>query len=127
MRAILRTGTAAALVVAIMLIGSFGLWVGTPLLWLWVGSQVQGSTQSLGTALGVAFTGVILTVAILASVLARLSAVYRANRVARGQPDPGHVVLEGVLVVSAGITVVAFVIWFFLFAGAAPAPVGIQI
>jgi hypothetical protein len=37
------------------------------------------------------------------------------------------VVLEGVLVVSAGISLAAFTIWFFLFAGAAPAPVGIQI
>jgi hypothetical protein len=127
MRAVLRTSAGAALVIAIMLIGSFGLWVGTPLLWLWVGSQVQGSTESLGAALGVAFAGVILTVAGLASVLARLSDVYRSNCVARGHADPGHVVLEGVLVVSAGVTIVAFVIWFFLFAGAAPAPVGIQI
>jgi hypothetical protein len=126
-RAILRTGTGAALVIAIMLLGSFGLWVGTPLLWLWVGSQIQGSTESLGTALGVAFAGVVLTVAILASILAALSAIYRENRIARGLPDPGHVMLEGVLVISAGVTVVAFVIWFFLFAGAAPAPVGIQI
>jgi hypothetical protein len=126
-RSLLRTGAGAILVVSIMFLGSLGLWVGTPLLWLWVGSQIQGSTESLGTALGAAFLGAVVTIGILASVLARLSDVYRSNCMARGMPDPGHVVLEGVLVVSAGITIVAFVIWFFLFAGAAPAPIGIQI
>ena len=46
---------------------------------------------------------------------------------ARGQRDPGHFVLEGVLVVSAGVTLAAFAIWFFFFAGASPVPIGIQI
>ncbi len=115
------------LVVAIMFIGSLGLWVGTPLLWLWVGSQVQGSTESLGTALAVAFFGVIVTVSVLASLLARLSQVYRANCRARGHPDPGHVVLEGVLVVSAGLTVIGFAVWFLFLAGASPVPIGIQV
>ena len=63
----------------------------------------------------------------LASLLARLSDVYRANCLARGLDDPGHVVLEAVLVVSAGVTLVVFVVWFFFFAGASPVPVGIQL
>ncbi len=36
-------------------------------------------------------------------------------------------VLEGVLVVSAGLTLVVFGIWFFFFAGASPVPIGIQL
>ncbi len=127
MRALLRTGTGAILVLAIMIIGSIVLWVGTPLLWLWIASQVQGQTQSLGTALAVAFVGVIITITLLASVLSRLSDIYRSNRMACGRQDPGHVVLEGVLVVSAGVTVAAFAVWFLFFAGAAPAPIGLQI
>ena len=113
--------------VLIMFIGSLVLWIGTPLLWLWVGSQIQGATSSLGAALGAMFIGVVVSIAILAALLARLSNVLRANRVARGLQDPGHVVLEGVLVVSAGFTIAAFVIWFFLFAGASPVPIGIQL
>jgi hypothetical protein len=123
----LMTGAGGVLVVAIMVIGSIVLWAGTPLAWLWIGAQIQGATQSLGTALVAAFAGVIVSILLLASLLARLSDLYRANCVARGLDDPGHVVLEGVLVVSAGIALAAFTIWFFLFAGAAPAPVGIQI
>ncbi len=127
MRELLRTGTGAVLVVLIMFIGSLVLWLGTPLMWLWIGSQIQGSTSSLGAALGTMFIGVIVTISALAILLARLSNIYRANRIARGLDDPGHFVLEGVLVVSAGITLTAFVVWFFLFAGASPVPIGIQL
>jgi hypothetical protein len=127
MRDLLRTGLGATLVLLIMFIGSLVLWIGTPLLWLWVGSQVQGATASLGTALGVSFIGVVATIMLLAGVLAKLSNVYQANRRARGLEDSGHYVLETVLVVSAGITLAAFVVWFFLFAGASPVPVGIQL
>ncbi|MGB9184926.1 MAG: hypothetical protein WCB67_12755 [Solirubrobacteraceae bacterium] len=123
----LRNGAGAVLVVLIMFIGSLVLWVGTPLLWLWVGSQIQGATESLGAALGAMFVGVILTITLLASVLAKLSDVYRANCLARGMSDPGHVVLEAVLVVSAGLTLVAFVFWFFFLAGASPVPLGIHL
>lgn len=126
-RELLRTGAGATLVLLIMVIGSLVLWIGTPLLWLWVGSQIQGATSSLGTALGASFLGVVVTIGLLAAVLAKLSDVYAANRRARGLEDTGHYVLERVLVVSAGLTLAAFVIWFFFLAGASPVPVGIQI
>jgi hypothetical protein len=126
-RELLRTGAGALLVVAIMFIGSLVLWIGTPLLWLWIGSQIQGQTASLGAALGVMFVGVIVTITALASLLSKLSNVYRANCQSRGLADPGHFVLEGVLVVSAGLTLAVFAVWFFLFAGTSPIPVGIQL
>lgn len=126
MRELLRVGASALLVVLIMFIGSLVLWLGTPLLWLWVGSQVEAHS-SLSTALAVMALGVIVTIVTLAMVLQRLSDVYRRNRVARGLDDPGHVVLEGVLVVSAAVSILGFVVWFFLFAGASPVPVGMQL
>jgi hypothetical protein len=127
MRELLRAGSSAILIVLIMFIGSLVLWIGTPLLWLWVGSQIQGATASLGTALGAMMVGVVVTIAGLAALLSKLSNVYRSSCVSRGRPDPGHFVLEGVLVVSAGITLAAFAIWFLLFAGASPVPIGIQL
>jgi hypothetical protein len=127
MRDVLRTGTGAVLVVLIMFIGSLVLWLGTPLLWLWIGSQVQGATSSLGTALGLMFVGVPVTVVLIGVLLGKLSDVYRANCRARGHSDPGHFVLEGVLVVSAAITITVFVVWFFFFAGASPVPTGLSL
>jgi hypothetical protein len=126
MRELLRTGASAVLVVLIMVIGSLVMWIGAPLLALWVGSQIEARTASLGAAIGAAFFGAVLTIVVVAAVLAKLSNVYRANCVARGFDDPGHFVLEVVLVVSAGLALGGFVVWFFLFAGAEPLPVGIK-
>lgn len=127
MRAVLRTGAGAVLVLLIMFVGSLVLWIGTPLVWLWIGSQIQGSTDSLGAALAATFPGAVLTIIAIASILAKLSDVYRANCRARGLDDPGHFVLEGVLVISAGLTLTAFVIWFLFIAGANPLPLGISV
>ena len=127
MRDLLRTGTGALLVLLIMFLGSLGLWIGTPLLWLWVGSQIQGAGASLGGALGVMFVGVVLSITLLAIVLAKLSDVYRSNCLARGHRDPGHFMLEAVLVVSAGFTLVVFAVWFLFFAGASPIPIGVNL
>jgi hypothetical protein len=127
MRELLRTGAGAILVVLIMVIGSLVLWVGAPLLWLWLGSLIEGATASLGAAIGAAFLGAVMTIVLVAAVLAKLSNVYRANCLARGLDDPGHFVLEVVLVISAGLALFAFVIWFLFLAGAEPLPVGIKV
>jgi hypothetical protein len=121
---LLRTGLGALLVVAIMLIGSLVMWIGTPLLWLWVGGQIEGAGGSVGAAVIGAFVGAVLTIILLATVLSKLSDVYRANQRARGREDPGHFVLEAVLVTSAGVALVAFLLWFFLLSGAEVVPVG---
>jgi hypothetical protein len=110
-----------------MFVGSLVMWLGTPLLWLWVGSQVQGTTSSLSLALLVMGAGVLVTVWLLATVLAKLSQIYRANALARGEDDPGHGVLESVLIVAAGVAIVVFGVWFLLFAGASPIPLGMNL
>jgi hypothetical protein len=127
MRALLRTGTGALLVVTIMFLGSLGLWLGTPLLWLWVGSQVEGGSSSLSLALLVMGVGVLLTVWAAAKLLSALSNHYRSNRLSQGHEDPGHAVLETVLVCTAGVAIVVFSVWFLLFAGASPVPIGINL
>src|SRR5690348_1326793 len=108
MRSVLRTGMGAMLVLLIMVLGSLVMWLGAPLLWLWIGSQIE-AVSSVGAAVGATFLGAVLTIVLLAAVLAKLSNFYRANCVARGLQDPGHVVLEMVLVISAGLAVVVFV------------------
>jgi hypothetical protein len=109
-----------------MILGSIVLWVVTPLVWLWIGSQIENSA-SLGTALAAMFAGAVLTITLIARVLSRLSNVYRQIHIERGLPDPGHAMLEAVLVVSAGLTLIVFGLWFLVFAGASPVPIGIQI
>jgi heme/copper-type cytochrome/quinol oxidase subunit 2 len=120
MRDLLRTGASGVLVLAIMVVGSLVLWVGVPAGWLWVGSQIQAETNDIGTALLVMFAGVVASVVALAFLLAWLNRRHVELRVARGLPRPKTSVLERVLVVTAAVAVVAFGIWFLVFAGPGP-------
>ena len=120
MGGLVRLGSSALLVLAIMFVGSFGLWVGVPLAWLWIGSQVQATTESLPAALAAAFGGVLVSVVGAIPLLCALSNRYRRQRLDRGLDDTGHLALEVVLVLSAGLALVAFSAWFFLLSGTPP-------
>jgi hypothetical protein len=113
----------AALLVAMMIVASVVLWVGIPVAWLWIGSQIQGATSNLGASMGAMLFGSITSIALMIPVLGRLSEAYRASRVARGREDTGNFALETVLVITALVALVGFAAWFFLFAGTAPLPI----
>ena len=123
MRRLLRSGASAATLIAMMFAGSLLLWVGVPLGWLYIGSQVQGSTGSLGAAIGVMMVGAVLSILLIVRALLWLNRTHVELREARGLDSAGGAVLEGVLVISAGIALVGFGVWFFLFSGSAPLPI----
>jgi uncharacterized membrane protein YbhN (UPF0104 family) len=119
----LMEGSASVALVLLMVIGCLLLWIGIPLGWLWIGSQVQ-SSASLGAALMVTMVGIVVSITVVVMVLGRLNRVHaelleRRNRPARSSA------LEVILVSSAGLAVVGFGIWFFGFAGASPLPLNI--
>jgi hypothetical protein len=120
MRDVLRAGVSAVMVVVIMFVGSLVLWVGVPLAWLWIGAQVQGSTDSVGQAIGVAMGGALVSIVVLALGLGWLNRKHEELREARGLEYHRTTTLEAVLVVTAGIAVVGFTIWFLGFAGMGP-------
>ena len=123
MRKLLRTGTSAVVLLALMFTGSLVLWIGVPLAWLWVGSQVQGATHSVGAAIGIMAVGVIATIAAIVPMLGWLSHKHAELRVARGLEPHGNVALEGILVVSAVLALAVFLFWFFTQSGSSPIPV----
>ena len=96
-----------------------------PLGWLYVGSLVQGSTDSLGTALMVMMVGVVVSIGVLVPILGWLNRKHSELRVSRGLDDHGQTALEGVMTVSALIALVAFGTWFFFFSGSSPLPTGL--
>lgn len=126
MRDLLHRGSATVVLLVMMFGASLFMWVGIPIGWLWIGSQIEGATQSLGAAVAAMAIGVVGTILLAIPVLGWLSDRYRAIRVARGQEDTGHFALEVMLVLSSGTAIVAFLLWFFVFAGSEPVPVGIQ-
>jgi hypothetical protein len=116
----------AALLLALMFIGGVGLWIGLPLGWLWVGGRVQGLTHSLGAAVGVALLGLVVSVVLAMPVLHWLARKHNEAREARGLENLGWAPLEGVMVVSAVLALVAFGVWFFFLAGAEPLPLNLS-
>ncbi len=107
---------------ALMFAGAFALWIGVPLLWLWIGSRVQEATDSVGAALGVMFVGAIVTIGAIVPLLGRLNEGYAHVREARGRDSFGQAPLEAVLTISAIVALVLFIVWFAL-EGGAPNPV----
>ena len=116
-------GPASAALVLLMLAGCLLLWIGIPIGWLWIGSQVQ-STSSLGTALMVTMFGTLVSIVILVFMLGRLNRWHAELNERRDRPLRSSA-LEVILVSSAGLAVVGFGIWFFGFAGASPVPLNI--
>src|SRR5438105_15378039 len=82
----LNYGVSAVLTGVIMVGASLLLWIGVPAGWLWVGSQIQGSSGSLGTAIAVMLVGAIVSIIALAYLLGRLNRAHERLREARGVP-----------------------------------------
>lgn len=122
MRELLRAGTSALLLLAMMAVGGLALWIGVPLGWLYVGSLVQGETGSLGGALAVMAVGVAASIALIVSLLGWLSRKHAHVREARGLDAHGPVALEGIMAVSATLAIAGFAAWFFLLSGSSPVP-----
>ena len=127
MRRALATGGSGVILIVIMLGGGLVLWVGVPVGWLYIGSQIQSSTGSLGTAMAAMMIGAIVSILLIVSVLGWLNRVHQDLREARGLDDHGQTALEAVMTVSAGLALFGFGAWFFLFSGSSPLPTGLGV
>ena len=116
----LNYGASALLTGVIMVGASLLLWIGVPAGWLWIGSQIQGSTGNLGAAILAMLVGVIVSIIAIAWVLGRLNRVHENLREARGVANDRPPLLEVVLVVTAALALIGFAIWFFVLAGPGP-------
>jgi hypothetical protein len=115
----LNYGASAILTGVIMVGASLLLWIGVPAGWLWIGSQVQGSTGSVGPAIAVMLVGAIASIVGLAWVLGKASRAHEQLLEARGVKSETPL-LEVVLVVTAAIAIIGFAFWFFVIAGPGP-------
>jgi hypothetical protein len=128
----------AALLVLLMGIGSIVLWIGVPLFWIWLASQIADSSQpSIGLYMMI-LVGIVASMIVLAKLLGALNQRHlqvtgalsdrreqtpwlrsmRGDRVVRRQTG----VLGTVMVVSVSIALTVFGIWFFFFASGGGLP-----
>jgi hypothetical protein len=122
-----------ALLIALMAVGSVLLWIGIPVGWLYLVSQlVDSSEPSMGPYVLV-LVGIPATMIVMGKLLAILDRAYgrvtrtRAevrvqapwHRSLRGDRRPARArsVLDVVMVASVALAVLCFAVWFFLFAG----------
>lgn len=121
--------------IALMVVGSVALWIGSPMFWLWVTSSLQSGTQASMGPYGALLAGIIATSVLLAKGLAALQRAYaratgtqtiriivpwrrslRGGRDGRRETD-GRLpvsVLDVVMVLSVVIAAVALATWFLI-------------
>jgi hypothetical protein len=130
----LGTRLAGLVLIAAMAFGSILLWLGIPIGWIYLASQMVSSSQpSMGPYLLV-IVGIGVSIVIVGKILAMLDRAY--GRVVHGDVDTGPrqlpwmrslrsernagaplTVLGTVMIWSVSIAGIAFAIWFFGFAG----------
>jgi hypothetical protein len=136
-----------ASLIALMLLGALALWVGDPVLWMWITSRLESGTQASMGPYGLMILGIVLTAVAIGKALTGLNRFYgevtgtaptvrivlpwrRSVRDARhgGASDEDArlpvSLLDVVMVVAAVIGVAALVLWFIIVQPAPPLPGG---
>ena len=118
--------------IALMVGGSLMLWLGDPMLWLWIGSHVTSSQQAQFGAYMLVGGGIVASTVLVSLALGRLHRAYERVTGARAvvrvtlpwlrslraeRSAPRVTVLDLILVLSAIGALTGFGIWFFVFAG----------
>lgn len=109
----------AAAIIVVMVLVNLSFWGPLPIAWLWIASQVQYLTDSIGTALAVAFPGLTASLMLGLVLLKKLDGMWILVRRAAGY-DQRTGVLVRIFVVTCGIGTVLFTAWLVLFAGLGP-------
>jgi len=121
------------LLIGLMAVGSVLLWIGVPVGWLYLASKLTDSSQPTMGPYVLVLVGIPATMIVVGKVLAALDRTYGRvtgtasstrvqapwHRSMRGDRRPARQgsVLDVVMVCSVALAVVAFGVWFFLFAG----------
>jgi hypothetical protein len=122
-----------ALLIALMAVGSVVLWIGIPVGWLYLASQLVDSSQPAMGPYALVIVGIPATMVVVGKLLAALDRLYgrvagtapparvplpwhRSLRCDRHAPRQGSV-LDVVMVCSVALALLCFAVWFFVFAG----------
>ena len=102
--------------------------LGVPILWIWIGAQVQNSTAPSWTALAVVHVGMITTLLLIAGIFSFIvdRSKGRRNERAdwmRGQSEERRKEsfatvhpLEQIVIFAVFVDIAVFLVWFFFFA-----------
>jgi hypothetical protein len=125
-------GAGATALVLLMAAGSILMWLGAPVFWLWLASQIATSSQpSLGIYLLV-LVGIVITMAVIGKILGWLNRTHMALtgniparreqtvwlKSMRAERDNSreHGILGLVMAWSVSVALLLFGVWFFFLA-----------
>ena len=124
---------AAAFLIVAMSVAALLLWVGIPIGWLWIGSQLVSSSQPSMGPYAVVAIGIIASVVIDAMILSRLNRTYQRvtgtdgqvrlqlpwMKSMRGERESGRStsVLDIILVGSVTLAGLSMLLWWVFLAG----------
>jgi hypothetical protein len=131
-------------IIFLMAAGSVALWIGDPILWMWITARLQEGTQASMGPYVLAIVGILLTSVAIGKSLAWLNRLYgdvtgtaptvrivvpwrRSYRGESGKDEDAKLpvsLLDVVMVVSVVLAVLAFVVWFVVVEPAPPLPGG---
>jgi hypothetical protein len=124
---------AALILILLMIAGSLILWIGIPVGWIVLASHLTNSSAPTLGPYVLLIIGIPVSMFLFGRFLYRLNALYgdvtgttphvqvrsawlKSMRAERGNTRP-RTVLDVVMIASVGVALVAFLIWFFFFAG----------
>ena len=130
---------AAAFLIVAMSVAALFLWVGIPIGWLWIGSQLVSSSQPSMGPYAVVAIGIVASVIVDAMILSRLNRTYQRvtetdgqvrlqlpwMKSMRGERESGRStsVLDIILVGSVTLAGLTMFLWWVFLAGS-PLPSG---
>jgi hypothetical protein len=126
-------GVAAGFVFLAMLVAAFSLWTAIPLSWVYIGSKLSQTQFPSGGPYAIVAIGVVASILVVAWLIGRLNNLYiritGTNRLEPIRPTwlksmrdtapmRGSVtVVEAVMMASVMLAVLAFTVWYVLWAG----------
>jgi hypothetical protein len=126
-------GVAAGFVFLAMLLAAFSLWTAIPLSWIYIGSKLSQTQFPSGGPYAIVAVGIVASILIVAWLIGRLNNLYvritGTNRLEPIRPtwlksmrDAAPVrgsvtVVEAVMMTSVMLAVLAFTVWYVLWAG----------
>jgi hypothetical protein len=124
---------AAGFVFLAMLVAAFSLWTAIPLSWIYIGSKLSQTQFPSGGPYAIVAVGIVASILIVAWLIGRLNNLYvritGTNRLEPVRPTwlksmrdatpvrSSVTVVEAVLMASVMLAVLAFTVWYVLWAG----------
>jgi hypothetical protein len=126
-------GVAAGVVFLAMLVAAFSLWTAIPLSWIYIGSKLSQTQFPSGGPYAIVAIGIVVSILAVAWLIGRLNNLYihitGTNRLEPIRPTwlksmrdatpvrSSVTVVEAVLMSSVMLAVLAFTVWYVLWAG----------